>query len=66
MSLKDLEITLHDINSPWPLREELFYWRRLVIDELHEPLRALRDAAGLRQDKKLNTDGRILSFGQES
>jgi len=38
---------LKDLAGP-PL--EIFFWHRLVVDELHEPLRVLRDAAGLRQE----------------
>ncbi|CAK9018575.1 unnamed protein product [Durusdinium trenchii] len=53
---------IDDLTMP-PL--EMFYWRRLVVDELHEPLRALRDVAGLR-DKKLTADTRILFHNFEA
>eukprot|EP00435_Cladocopium_sp_Y103_P020520 s28_g5.t1 len=46
--------------------QEIFAWKRLVVDELHEPLRALRDAARLRQDSSLKTPERILFHNFES
>ena len=54
---------LGNLSAP-PL--DIFYWHRLVVDELHEPLRMLRDAAGLRQSgqvmsfKALTGDSRVL------
>lgn len=45
--LLELGQDLKDLTAP-PL--EIFFWHRLVVDELHEPLRVLRDAAGLRQE----------------
>ena len=47
-----------DLSAP-PL--EIFFWHRLVVDELHEPLRALRDAAGLgTSSRTLSGDAKIL------
>lgn len=45
---------------------EIFAWKRLVVDELHEPLRALRDAARLRPDTSLKAAERILFHNFES
>ncbi|CAJ1350581.1 unnamed protein product [Effrenium voratum] len=67
MLLNRLEqVPLEDLDRLLMPPLELFYWRRLVVDELHEPLRALRDAAMLRQDVKINAPARVLLHNFES
>eukprot|EP00931_Biecheleriopsis_adriatica_P100154 TRINITY_DN7521_c0_g1_i1.p1 TRINITY_DN7521_c0_g1~~TRINITY_DN7521_c0_g1_i1.p1 ORF type:complete len:2134 (+),score=575.57 TRINITY_DN7521_c0_g1_i1:94-6495(+) len=47
---------------------EMFRWQRLVVDELHEPLRAMQDVAGLGSKEKrgLTSEGRWLFHSLET